>query len=61
MEKKEIRSILDKNRNGKIDTTDAIFEILHLFSVSKRFNKFNFLIGVVVGALIVFMSMFNAP
>jgi O-phosphoseryl-tRNA(Cys) synthetase len=60
MEKKEIHSILEDYRKGEIGTDDAIYEILRLFSVSKRFNFHSFSAGLAVGAFIIFIVMLTA-
>jgi len=51
MEQK-IFNILARMLNKRTDIDDATDQLLHLFSVSKRFNFPNFIAGVMVGILI---------
>ena len=51
MEQK-IFNILARMINKRTNIDDATDQLLHLFSVSKRFNFPNFIAGVMVGILI---------
>ena len=51
MEQK-IFNILARMLNKRTNIDDATDQLLHLFSVSKRFNFPNFMVGVMVGILI---------
>ncbi len=51
MEQK-IFNILARMLNKRTNIDDATDQLLHLFSVSKRFNFPNFIAGVMVGILI---------
>ena len=51
---KKIKDIIKRFGDARFGMTydDAIKEILHLFSVSKRFNFPNFIVGVMTGLTI---------
>ena len=57
MDKKKIILILRILLANEMTIEEATQEILDLFSVSNRFNPTNFLIGMVVGAMIGLICM----
>jgi len=58
--KDEIHEIIEDYRKGEIGTDDAIYEILRLFSVSKRFNYNNFLSGMIFGLIVMLIICLTA-
>ena len=51
--KKQIREIIAQHVGGTYEAKQKCAkEILHLFSISKRFNLPNFIAGIMVGILI---------
>ena len=57
MDKHRIKLILRLVKNNEISQDEALNDILDIFSVSKRFNLTNFLIGMAFGALLGLVCM----
>ena len=51
-DRRKLEPMLRAFKNGDIDLEYAVNFILHIFSVSKRFNSNSFFTGVSVGSLI---------
>ncbi len=51
-EENKLKSVLIAYKNGNINLECAIDFILHIFSVSKRFNSNSFLIGIIIGLIL---------
>ena len=51
-DKDKLAPLLRAYKNGDVDFDYAMDFILHIFSVSKRFNSNSFLIGMTVGGLL---------
>ena len=52
MDKHRIKLILRLVKNNEMSQEEALNDILDIFSVSKRFNSTNFLIGMAFGGLL---------
>lgn len=52
MDKHRIKLILRLVKNNEISQEEALNDILDIFSVSKRFNSTNFLVGMAFGGLL---------
>ena len=57
MDKKRIKIIIRLVKNNEMSQEEALNDILDIFSVSKRFNSTNFLIGLAFGGLIGLICM----
>jgi hypothetical protein len=52
MDKHRIKLILRLVKNNEISQEEALNDILDIFSVSKRFNSTNFIVGMAFGGLL---------
>jgi len=57
MDKHRIKLIIRLAKNNEITQEEALNDILGIFSVSKRFNSTNFLIGMAFGGLLGLICM----
>ena len=58
--KDEIYEIIEEYRKGEMGADDAIYEILRLFSVSKRLNYNSFLSGMIFGLILMLIICLTA-
>lgn len=57
MDKYRIKLILRLVKNNEISQGEALNDILNIFSVSKRFNSTNFIVGMAFGGLLGLVCM----
>ena len=57
MDRHRIKLILRLVKNNEMSQEEALNDILDIFSVSKRFNSTNFLVGMAFGGLLGLICM----